>query len=407
MHLPWRTRPSELRHVGRFDTSVDDASCSLEVKLSMFLAWREMRRAKVRFGMLAAAVGLFVFLVLFQQALRDGLITAFVGGIENQSAPVLVYSVEGRRNLQGSAISADIEEAVRAAPGVARVGRIGQGTFTVTVDGGFEDATIIGYETAGLGSPRDLVEGRLPTGSGEAVANADDADVGFGLGDRFVVEPGGLEIVVVGRARDISLNVTPTVFTTYGTFVAAVAARNPDAVEPFPNALAIAPAPGVSDRELEAVVNAAHPDADALTRSRAAALTPGVSQVSRSFDLIFALYASVVPLVTGLFFLIVTLQKKPSLTLLRAIGAPPSRLVSTVLIQAGTVIAGGLLLGTALFLPVTRGRVGDLAIRFDPMAVVFWGVLLLVLGVASAWFAGRRILAIEPVAATRGTELGQ
>ena len=38
--------------------------------------------------------------------------------------------------------------------------------------------------------------------------------------------------------------------------------------------------------------------------------------------MIFLLYGLVVPLVTGLFFLIITVQKAGSLTLLRAIGAP-------------------------------------------------------------------------------------
>ena len=43
----------------------------------MFLALREIRRAKVRFGLLIAAVGLLVFLILIQQALQNGLLTAF------------------------------------------------------------------------------------------------------------------------------------------------------------------------------------------------------------------------------------------------------------------------------------------------------------------------------------------
>ena len=45
----------------------------------MFLAIREIRRAKVRFGLLAGAVGLLVFLIVFLQALFAGLITSFVG----------------------------------------------------------------------------------------------------------------------------------------------------------------------------------------------------------------------------------------------------------------------------------------------------------------------------------------
>ena len=52
----------------------------------MFLALKEMRRAKVRFGLLAGAVGLLVFLILFQQALLTGLINQFIGAIKHQKS---------------------------------------------------------------------------------------------------------------------------------------------------------------------------------------------------------------------------------------------------------------------------------------------------------------------------------
>jgi len=50
----------------------------------MFLALREVRRAKARFGLLTAAIALLVFLILTQQAIQNGLLTAFVGAIERQ-----------------------------------------------------------------------------------------------------------------------------------------------------------------------------------------------------------------------------------------------------------------------------------------------------------------------------------
>ena len=108
----------------------------------MFLALKEMRRAWVRFGLLIAAIALLVFLILFQQGLQSGLITSFVGAIRNQSAPVLVYSVDGQRVLQGSVITPELESIVRATPGIADVGYIGQGTFTVTAAGEQTEATV-------------------------------------------------------------------------------------------------------------------------------------------------------------------------------------------------------------------------------------------------------------------------
>ena len=62
--------------------------------------------------------------------------------------------------------------------------------------------------------------------------------------------------------------------------------------------------------------------------------TPGVAQIQQSFRLIFLLYGLVIPLVTGMFFLILTLQKAQSLTLLRAVGASAGYLIWSPLIRS-------------------------------------------------------------------------
>ena len=368
----------------------------------MFLALKEMRRAWVRFGLLIAAIALLVFLILFQQALQNGLVTAFVGAIRNQSAPVLVYSVDGQRVLQGSAITPELEQLVRATPGIADVGHIGQGTFTVRADGAPADAAVVGYEREGLGSPRDLTAGRLPEQPGEAVASAADAADGFDIGDTVIVEPGGYELTVVGLAPDAQLSVGPTLFVGYDTYLAAVAARNPGGGAPLPNALAVVPADGTTPAELVAAINAGSADIDALTRAEAADRSPGVAQVRQSFQIIFLLYGLVVPLVTGLFFLIVTIQKAGALTLLRAIGAPAGRLVSALLVQVLVIVGLGLVLGTALYYPLTTFDVTSLSLQFDVQVVLVWSALLLGLGLASSLLAARRVLSIDPVLATTG-----
>jgi putative ABC transport system permease protein len=381
-------------------------------KVTMFLALREIRRSRVRFGLLMAAVGLLVFLILVQQALQDGLITSFVGALERQSAPVLVYSVDGQRTLQGSVVAPPLEQAVRAVPEVAEAGRIGQGTFTVEIGddgsaGGADedgddgsDAALIGYETAALGAPDELSAGRLPGTEGEAVGSSAD----FSLGDRVrvVAEPTGPELTVVGVVDEAQIQVTPTLFVAWSDYEAAARAANPDAEAILPSAIGVRPVEGVTAQELTARVNEADEEADALTRDEAAAEAPGVAEVRQSFQVIFLLFALVAPLVTGLFFLIVTFQKASALTLLRALGAPAGMLVRSLLVQVVIVIGGGVVLGTALYAPLSQTEVGTLALRFDVGAVAFWAVLLLALGLASALVAARRVLAIDPMEATTG-----
>ena len=371
----------------------------------MFLALREMRRAKVRFGLLIVAIGLLVFLILFQQSLQNGLIRGFTGALRTQSAPVLVYSTDGQRTLQASVLTPELEELARSADGVGAVGRIGQGTFTVTADDEIAEASVIGYEAVGLGSPEELSAGRLPEQPDEAVASADDAEDGFAVGDVVTIEPAAAPFTVVGLAEDARLNVGPTLFVTYDGYLAAVAASNPDAGAPLPNALGVVPADGAEPAALVASINAQTDDLEALTRAQAADDAPGVAQVRQSFQVIFLLYALVVPFVTGLFFLIITVQKAGALTLLRAVGAPGRRLVTALLVQVVIFVGLGLLVGIALYTPLTLVGATSLGLRFETMAVVAWCVVLLVLGLVSSLLAARRVLAIDPVTATTGAGL--
>ncbi len=368
----------------------------------MALALREMRRAKARFGLLIAAIALLVFLILTQQAIQDGLVTSFVGAIRQQTAPVLVYSTDGQRTFQGSVIPPPLEEQIGSAEGVGTSGRIGQGTFTVSVSGrdGTEDAALIGAEDPALGGVDELAAGRLPEADGEAVGSSAD----FEVGDRVRIVPvgEGPELEVVGLADDAQLQVTPTLFTSWDTYESAARAANPDAEVILPNVIGMAPAEGVSEAELVEAVNAVSDDADALTRADAADGTPGVAQVRQSFQVIFLLYGLVVPLVTGLFFLIVVFQKSAALTLLRAIGASGGTLVRSLLVQVVIVVGGGLVLGTALYFPLSQVEVGSIALRFDVTAVAVWSALLLGLGLVSALVAARRVLAIDPIEATTG-----
>jgi putative ABC transport system permease protein len=365
----------------------------------MFLALREIRRSLIRFALLAVAIGMLLFLVLFQQALQDGLVTSFVGAIRNQSAPVIAFSVDGQRTFEGSVIAPELERSILAVDGIAEHGRIGQSSFTVRIgDAEAEDASIIGT-TGELGRPAVLSAGRPPQRPFEAIGSASDFSLGQVVtlaGARAAVEP----FTVVGLAEDVQLSVSPTLFTDYATYEAAVTAVNPDATAIVPSALALVPTGGVAADELAARINAEVGDADAVPRAVAADTAPGVAQVRQSFGVIFALYSVVVPLVTGLFFLIVTLQKASSLVLLRAIGAGAAALARALVAQAALISAAGLAIGVVLFSLLAGREVGGLTIRFDPSSVAVWVGLFLLLALIGTLASLRRVLRIDPLLAT-------
>lgn len=367
----------------------------------MFLAVHEMRRAKVRFGLLTGAVALLVFLILFQQALLGGLVNQFIGALKHQSAEVLVYNGQARKNLDGSIIFPDQAEQVSRVDGVASATPLGEATFNILAGGKERDVIIFGYELGQAGAPTTLIAGRLPSAADEAVASEKDRGNGFEIGDVVQVLPNGVKITVVGIARDINYSVSPVLFAPVETYLVAKKTANPDAVEVYPSALAIVMRPGVSAATVVARINRDVSGVQALTRQEAIDGSPGVGSVRSSFEVILALFYLVVPLVTGLFFLILTFQKASALTLLRAIGAPTRALVRALLIQVVAVMVAGSVVAFGLYV-LSLQSVKNLGVRVEVRPVLLTAVAVLALVIATSMFAVRRVLRLDPLSATTG-----
>lgn len=369
---------------------------------SLALAARELTRRSGRFLLLAVAVSVLVFFLVFQQGLLSGLVTQFVGAIRNQDSDLLVYDEQARRNLQASVVADELVEEVAAVEGVADAGPLGTATFTVDTEVERTDAQLFGYRLDGPGGPATMEAGRLPTAPGEAVADA-GAGPGFEIGDVITVAGGGPSISIVGTARDVAFSVTPTLFTSFDTYVEARTAQNPDAVAVPPSAVAVIVDPGVDPEEVAAAIDGAVDRVDPLTRAQAEADAPGVSAVQQSFSLILVLGYVVVAVVVGFFFLILTAQKLDQLTLLRALGVPRSRLVVVILTQVVAIVVLALVLGGggAIWLLSTDAAGIDASLPAGELVVAV-GVVT-VLALLSAGASIRRVGRIDPA---RAVDLG-
>ena len=374
----------------------------------MRLALREIRRAKLRFGLLAGAVGLLVFLILFQQTLMGTLVGYFTGALENQSGEVVVYNDEARRNLAGSLVTEEQLAAVAEVDGVAESGPLGQGTFTVTAGGEEADASIWGYHLGGPGEPTRLVEGRLPETDLEGVASSTDRSSGFDIGEIVTVTGAGgeLAIEVVGLAADSRFSVQPVVFASYATYEQAVGIVNPDAPMVLPSAVLVHPADGVAATDLATRITEQVEGVEALARDTAVGALPGVSAVNQSFALILFLAFVVVTLVVGFFFLIITVQKLPALGLLKAVGHSDRALVGSVAIQVLLVTVVGIVVGAAMLVAASSASGESFPIDADPRLIATTSALVLVLALLASIASLRRVAKVDPTTAVTRPSLG-
>ncbi|MFO1537401.1 MAG: FtsX-like permease family protein [Actinomycetota bacterium] len=368
----------------------------------MRLALREIRRTRLRFSLLAGAVGLLVFLILFQSTLLSTLLSFFSGALASQSGTVVVYSEDARKNPEGSILPLATVDAVAAVPGVGAAGPFGVDTMPARAGGAELDVVLLGYRLDGPGRPTTLVSGRLPRDGGEGVASDIDADRGFAVGDtvRIVGPDGTLPIRIVGLARDARFSVQPGVFVSYATFEDASRVKNPDALAILPSMVVATPDRGLAPAVAAARITRTVDGVDALSRADALTQLPGVAAVNSSFSIIQGLAFVVVTLVVGIFFVILTVQKAAALTLLRAIGASSGRLVRSLLAQVLLVMLGGIVIGAGLLLLASLGSSPSFPIGFDVGIVVTRGVVLVVLAAVASLAAIRRVLRIDPIAAT-------
>jgi len=371
---------------------------------NVFLAGREIRRAKLRFGLLAGAVGLLVFLILFQQALLGSLVKSFTGAIENQSATVLVYNAEARKNVAGSVIPSQQQAAVEAVDGVGASAPFGEATFTIEAAGKLTAVSVFGFTPGGAGEPTRLVEGRLPESPTEAAASKEDA--GFTIGSIVTSVNGDVELTVVGLTEESRFSVAPTLWVTFDGFTALRLAANPDARAVLPSLIALTPAAGTTPEQLAQRVNDDVPGVQALTRSQAVSEAPNVAQVNQSFRLILGLAFLVVALVIGFFFLILTVQKLPALTLLRAVGAPVGYLVRALLVQIAFVVMGGLVVGLALTVLAVKGASIGLPIALSPSTAIGSALGVIVLALLGSTVTLLRVARIDPASVVNRPSLG-
>lgn len=370
--------------------------------MGMNLAWTEIKRAKLRFGLLTGAVALLVFLIMFMQTLSGTLLQLFVGGIQNQSASVLVYGKEARRSIEGSIVTPDQVAAVAKVEGVGNASPLGENTFTARPGGTDElkDATIFGYGLGGPGAPTTLSEGRLPTADGEAVASS-NAGTGFEVGDTVTILPGDEPIQIVGIATDAAYNVQPTLYTSFATYEALLKLQNPDAQVILPTLVAVDPAPGVDPVDLAARITAEVDGVEALDLDTAVASIPGVASITQSFGIVLALAFFVIVLVTGFFFLILTVQKIQALTLLRAVGASTGFLLRALLVQVVLVTVVGVALAAGLLTVMAAGSSADFRFEADPALILGIGGAVLVLAMLASLASVRRVAKLDPAAATQ------
>ncbi|MEI2717880.1 MAG: ABC transporter permease [Candidatus Nanopelagicales bacterium] len=361
----------------------------------MNLALTEMRRSKLKFGLLCGAVALLVFLVLFLTTLSTALVSSITGALSGVRGEVLVYSESARDNLQGSRLEPTVVDKVAKVDGVAEAGSISLTTTSAELKDGSSDLQLFGMTAEAPGAPTGLVSGRLPETRDEIAMDGG----GYSIGDVVTLSDTEQDLEVVGLLKGAQFNASPTGYVDAATFENVVRAANPNVPFVPINGVAVTVAPGAEPSAVAAAVADEVSGTTGYTKEDAVSKIPGVGSISQTFGILVGLTFIIGIVVIGFFFLILTVQKMRAFTLLRAIGSSTAQLSGVVAVQITAVVVIAGLIAVLLTYGAVTGLSTGIPVALSPVLV--GGTLLAVL--AFSLIAGllsiRRIARIDPATA--------
>lgn len=359
----------------------------------MNLALTEMRRSKLRFGLLAGAVSLLVFLVLLLTTLSNALVSSITGALEGVDADVLVYSETARDNLQASRLAPESVDQVAAIGSVTAAGPVSVLTTSASLKDGTEDLQVFGFEPGKPGAPTGLSDGRLPDSASEVAMDGG----GYAIGDTLDLTATGQQATVVGLLRGAQFAASPTAYVNSDLYGEIVRAINPNVPFVPVNAVAVTtdgePATAVAD------INAGVEGMKAYVKQDAVSLIPGVGSISQTFGILVGLTFIIGVVVIGFFFLILTVQKMKAFTLLRAIGAGTGRLSVVVAVQITVTVLLASAIAVVLTLLAVQGLNSGIPVSLSPVLVVGTVAAVLLFSLLAGLLSIRRISKIDPFTA--------
>ncbi|MFE2345224.1 FtsX-like permease family protein [Kitasatospora cineracea] len=328
---------------------------------------------------MGAVVTLITTLVVFLYGLTGGLASAASSTIAELPADGVVFGAPAGAQAEVSFASSTVSPAQQdavAAAGAGAVHPLGVAMSRLTAGGGAASVSVLGTDPELL---PPLVRGTAPADGQLAVGTGLAAEYHLSPGSRVSV--GAQELTVSAVTAERSLSHAPSVWTTPETWQRVSGQHQP-------TALAVRGTPHGLPADLRAVSLDG-----ALSGINGYAAEQGSLQLIQGF--LFAVSA----LVVGAFFTVWTVQRRPDIAVLKAVGASSGYLVRDALAQAAAVLLAGALLGGAL--GAAGGAFASAAVPFDvgvlTVAVPVGAMVLL--GLLGAALAVRRITAVDPLAA--------
>ncbi|MFH9471841.1 ABC transporter permease [Streptomyces clavifer] len=374
----------------------------------MFLALRDLRFARGRFALMGAVVALIAVLGVLLSGLASGLADAGISGLRALPVTHMAFDEKATsEQFSRSTVEQEDWQTWSKAPGVERAEPFGNTLANAQVTQGAKKGEQVNLAVFGMAPDSPLApspskgEG-LKEGSAGIVITREIADLGVKIGDVLTADRSEVRLQVVGLVDETvsygHIGVVYADLDTWRHLHYGLPGDLPEAASRQATAVALTLKPGADVAAVEKATGT-------LTETKEATFdaSPGYEAESSTMALIKGFLYVISALVVGAFFTVWTVQRKPEIALLKALGAPTGYILRDALAQVVAVLVGATALGTAVGLALGSAMIGKAPFSLSAPAIATSSGLLIVLGTVGAVVAVRRITAVDPLTALGAT----
>ena len=346
----------------------------------MFLAIKEIKHAKVHYGLIIAMVTLIGYLIFMLLGLMLGLANENTAAIDAWSTKTVVLSKGANVNLNQSLIkTADLP------PLKAGDSLVGQSPVVVSRQKGAahkQSVQLIGLRAdQPIYQHLELVAGHRPQKANQVVLAANLRDKGYRLGDQIKLAGQSQTLTVVGFAKDGMLNMTPIIYGNLQLWQAVKGSNQFVASAIF------------SQRHfnLDTAALKAYPRATYVNKM------PGYTAQNKTFVAMIGFLMVISMVIIGVFLYILTMQKLPNYAVLRAQGIPAKTLTLATVNQAALLMVSGGILSLILTRLTMLGLPQSMPFLLTWPLAVGLTLALVVLGTLGALIPVKMIQRVQPL----------
>lgn len=355
----------------------------------MFLAWKEIRYAKLRYGLVVGIMILVAYVVFMLSGLANGLADGNRKAVDDWQATKIILSEDSNKIANASQLQMQDLDRVTAKE------KAGIGVYATAVEkkGGTEKTNVSIFGTAkdAFVVPK-IIKGRLYQNDKEAIVSENLLAEGYKLNQEIKISDQTLKIVGVTKAT--TYTIAPVLYLTSTAFKTLKYGAQPSGNQPI-NLIATKGKTTIDQKKNQTKLTSMTPETFIEN-------IPGYSPEKLTLNTMIYFLFVVVAAIIGIFMYVITLQKTSIFGVMKAQGVATSYLVRSILAQAflvgiiGVAVAVGLSVLTSSVLPSAM----PFAVHWEEWAL--YSVILVFVAMIGGLFSIRTVTKVDPVTAIGG-----